>query len=341
MTEKPKPIVTMDELATLANVSVSTVSRALAGSSLVNAKTRNRIIALAEQHQFQVNEQARNFRLKKNGVISVVMMADAKSGQHVSDMFFLEMLGALADSLSANGYDLLLAHVPVEEVNQVHNHRAWRQSDGMMFVGQGTQHDYLNELADRGKPLVVWGAGLADTRYCCVGIDNELGGYLATRHLLNLGRERIAFFGDRQFPEPQLRFHGYLRALAEKGIEPDPALHHAIPFDMAHANVIIADLLQGKLAFDSVFCCSDLIAISAIDAISEYGLRIPEDIAVVGFDDITLATYSRPPLTTVRQNIAQGGRIMVRKLLAQVNGEAVTPATLKTELVVRRSSGAW
>ena len=95
------------------------------------------------------------------------------------------------------------------------------------------------------------------------------------------------------------------------------------------------------MSFDGAVCCSDLIALSAIAALTESGLRVPEDVAVVGYDDIALAGYSSPSLTTVRQNIVQGGRILVQKLMAQINGDTVTDSVLKTELIVRRSSGAW
>ena len=147
----------MEELAKLAEVSVSTVSRALAGSTLINEKTRTRIVELAEKHHYQINEKARNFRLKKTNVIAVVLMLDVKSEQHISDMFFLEMLGAIADALSSREYDLLLAHTPVQNVLDVSHSRVFRQSDGIIFIGQGNQHEQLNELSQQGNPMVVWG----------------------------------------------------------------------------------------------------------------------------------------------------------------------------------------
>lgn len=331
----------MDELAKLAGVSVSTVSRALAGSTLINEKTRARIRELAEKHHYQINEKARNFRLQKTHVISVVMMLDVKSDQHISDLFYMEMLGAIADALSSQEYDLLLAHEPTENVLQIFHSRAFRQCDGMIFIGQGLQHDKLNELSVHDKPMVVWGAQLPDKKYCTVGADNQLGGYLATKHLLNLGRKRVAFLGDIELPESNERFKGYQKALKEKKIKFDKGLQVHVPFGMDRAKEAIDDLLQQQMNFDGAVCCSDLIAISAMGALNESGVRVPDDVAVVGYDDIVLASYSSPSLTTVRQNISQGGRIIVQKLMAQINGDKVGDTVLNTELIVRRSSGAW
>ena len=156
----------MEELAKVAGVSVSTVSRALAGNPLINAKTRARIADLAAKHNYQINENARNFRLQKTNVIAVVLMLDVKSEQHTSDMFFLEMLGAIADALSVQNYDLLLANSPMTNVLDIHNSRIFRQSDGIVFIGQGNQHNQLNEFSDLDKPMVVWGSNLPDRRYC-------------------------------------------------------------------------------------------------------------------------------------------------------------------------------
>ncbi len=331
----------MEELAKVAGVSVSTVSRALAGNPLINAKTRARITDLAAKHNYQINENARNFRLQKTNVIAVVLMLDAKSEQHTSDMFFLEMLGAIADALSVQNYDLLLVNSPMTNVLDIHNSRIFRQSDGIIFIGQGNQHDHLNTFYELEKPMVVWGSNLPDRRYCTVGADNVVGGYLSTKHLLNLGRKDIVFMGDINMPEPKQRFEGYLKALKEKSIRFDKHLQIDVPFEMSHASEAINDLLQQNVSFDGAVCCSDLIALSAISALTESGLRIPEDVAVVGYDDIALASYSSPSLTTVRQNIVQGGRILVQKLMAQINGDTVTDSVLKTELIVRRSSGAW
>ena len=340
MSQKPrKALTTMQELADLAGVTRGTVSRALSDSPRVNEKTKARIRKLAEKHNYHVNQQARNFRLRKTGVISVVFMLDIKSKQHMSDPFFLEMLGGIADCLAEHDLDLFLAHAPVVDVLELQNSRVFQNSDGVIFIGQGTQHEKLNIVANSDKPIVVWGAPMPGQAYCRVGGDNVTGGYLATKHLLENGRRNIAFFGDIKLPEIALRFSGYKKALDEQGIEFDPGLQIDVPFEMQHARESINTFLAGDSMFDAAVCSSDVMALSVIATLNESGREVPGDVAVVGYDDIGLASYGNPSLTTIRQNIRSAGRVLVESLLKIIDGEQVDNTTLPSELVVRQSSG--
>lgn len=338
MSEKKNTITQMQELADLAGVSRATVSRALNDSPLVNNKTKKKIRALAKKHNYTVNAAARNFRLQKSKVISVVFMLDIESHQHMSDPFFLEMLGGIADSLAEHDYDLLLAHAPVRNILELQNSRLFQQSDGVIFIGQGKQHDHLNKIAKTNKPIVVWGGNMPDKQYCLVGSDNLRGAYLSTRHLLDNGRKHIAFFGNVNSPEQAQRYAGYKKALSEKKITIDKRLQINVPFDMQHARETISELLESKASFDAAVCCSDVMALSAITTLNEHGLSVPNDVAVVGYDDIGLASYSSPPLTTVRQNIHRAGRVLVESVLSIINGETVPDTTLTSELIIRQSS---
>ena len=340
MSQKPrKALTTMQELADLAGVTRGTVSRALSDSPRVNEKTKARIRKLAEKHNYHVNQQARNFRLRKTGVISVVFMLDIKSKQHMSDPFFLEMLGGIADCLAEHDLDLFLAHAPVVDVLELQNSRVFQNSDGVIFIGQGTQHEKLNVVAHSDKPIVVWGAPMPGQAYCRVGGDNVTGGYLATKHLLENGRRNIAFFGDIKLPEIALRFSGYQKALDEQGIEFDPGLQIDVPFEMQHARESINTFLAGDSMFDAAVCSSDVMALSVIATLNESGREVPGDVAVVGYDDIGLASYGNPSLTTIRQNIRSAGRVLVESLLKIIDGEQAEDTTLPSELIVRQSSG--
>ena len=337
---KAKSRITMQQLADIAGVTRGTISRALSDSPRVNEKTKSRIRALAKEHNYQVNQRARNFRLQKTGVISVVFMLDIKSEQHMSDPFFLEMLGGIADCLAEHDLDLFLSHAPIADILELQGSRVFQNSDGVIFVGQGEQHSELNALANSDTPMVVWGAEMPDQSYCRVGGDNAEGGYIATNHLLELGRRHIAFFGDVNLPEIALRFSGYKRALKEHGVKFDPGLQIEVPFEMEHARDAIEELLASRTNFDAAVCSSDVMALSAIATFNESGLRVPADIAIVGYDDIGLARYSSPTLTTVRQNIRWGGRVLVESLLSLLNGQTVADTTLSSELIVRQSCGA-
>ena len=339
MSGKPrKQVTSLQDLADLAGVSRATASRALNDNPVISAKTRKKLQALAAKHGYSINRQARDFRLQRTGVISVVFMLNVESEQHMSDPFFLDMLGGIADALAEHDYDLYLAHAPIENVLDLSGSRVIQQSDGVIFIGQEEQHEELNELAARGTRMVVWGYPVAEKIYVVVGGDNVGGGYKVTQHLLELGRSRVAFFGTTNNPENEARYEGHLQALREAGIEPDPMLKIDVPFEIHHARDVIADVLEAKVDLDSVVCASDVIALATLSTFQELGLRVPDDISVVGYDDISLAAYSSPQLTTVRQNIRHAGRILVESILGLIRGEDVPDTTLASELVVRKSS---
>jgi DNA-binding LacI/PurR family transcriptional regulator len=209
----------------------------------------------------------------------------------------------------------------------------------VIFIGQERQHEQLNQLAGQACPIVVWGHPVSGKRYTVVGGDNFHGGLQATAHLLDNGRQRIAFFGDTLNPENAARFAGYQQALSERGVAYEPSLQFDVPFSMEQARDTIKDLLLQRTDFDAVVCVSDVMALATVSAMQRYGLQIPKDIAVTGYDDIGLAAYSSPTLTTVRQNIGKAGEILVDTLLRMMDGEQPGDITLPTELIVRESSG--
>ena len=337
---KPKKITNLQELADLAGVSRATASRALNDNPVISSKTRKKLQDLAKKHGYSINQKARDFRLQRTSVIAVVFMLDIESEQHMSDPFFLDMLGGIADALAEHDYDLLLAHAPIKNVLDLQDSRVMRQSDGIIFVGQGKQHEQLNRLAQEDNRIVVWGYPVPDKNYVVVGGDNVGGGYAATKHLLELGRRKIAFFGDIDNPENAARHEGYVKALHERGVPIKQELEVNVPFDMQGAREVIVEFLDSGNEPDAVVCISDVMALAALSTFQDVGLRVPQDIAVVGYDDISLAAYSSPALTTVRQNIRHAGRILVESVLGLIRGEDVPDTTLSSELVYRKSSGA-
>lgn len=335
-----KTVRSLQDLADLAGVSRATASRALNDSLMISAKTTKKIKALAKKHHYTINRRARDFRLSKTSVISVVFMLDIESKQHMSDPFFLDMLGAIADTLAEYDYDLLLAHAPITDVLALRNSRVFKQSDGVIFIGQGQQHEELKQLASEENRIVVWGYPVADKNYVVVGGDNFGGAYQATRHLLGMGRRRIAFFGNTDNPENAARYDGYQAALSEHGIAIVPELKIDVSFEMQAAQEMIIEVVESKLYLDGVVCATDVMALAAISTFEEMGVQVPEDIAVVGYDDITLAAYSSPPLTTVSQHIPEAGRVLVESVMKLINGESVPDTILDCDLVVRKTSGA-
>ena len=329
----------MADIARLAGVSVSTVSRALNGSTLINESTRVRIGELARSLNYTINESAKNLRLQRNQTIAVVVPYDAQSRQHISDPFFLSMVGSLADALTDRGYDMLLSRVDAEALDSVSALFDAGRAVGIVLIGQWRHHDQLNALAARQVPVVVWGGQLPQQLYCTVGGDNLLGGRLATQHLLGLGRRRILFLGDVQLPEVNLRLEGYRQALAKAGLDFDEAYVRNVPFEEEHARLAIeAQVVANAPPFDAIFASSDLIAILAMRALRLSGRRVPQEVAVVGYDNITLAAYADPPLSTIHQPVAEAGAELVNALTQLIAGVPQAPRVLPVTLVVRQSA---
>ena len=330
----------MADIARLAGVSTSTVSRALSRSPLVNDETRTRIEELARSLNYTINVGAQNLRLKQNRTVAVVVPYDVATRQHLSDPFFLSMLGSLADALTDRGFDMLLSRVDAEQLDSAAQIYDTGRVLGVILIGQWRHHDQLNQLAARHVPIVVWGAQLPQQLYVTVGSDNVTGGFLATEHLIKSGRKRIAFFGDIQLPEVAHRYEGYCKALKQYGIELDDNLVIPASFIEEGGRLAVEELCRRAIPFDSLFACSDLIAMTAINTLRDKQYRVPDDIAVVGYDDIELARYFHPSLTTIRQPIAAAGQALVEALLSLAEQKPTQPRLLQTQLMCRASSGS-
>jgi DNA-binding LacI/PurR family transcriptional regulator len=328
----------MDDIARLAGVSRATVSRALNQSSLVNDETRTRITELARSLNYSINVGASNLRLQRNHTVAVVVPYDTQTRQHISDPFFVSILGSLADALTDRGHDMLLSRVDAERLDLAAQLEASGRAIGIILIGQWHHHDQLNELAARRVPIVVWGARLTQQIYCTVGGDNIAGGALATEHLISTGRRHIAFFGDPELPEVGHRYKGYVPALKQHAVAFDSRLVRRAAFAEGSARRAVEELIAEKVHFDAIFASSDVLAMRAVRTLREHGLLVPSDVGVVGYDDIELAQYFHPSLTTIRQPITEGGEILVDALLAMVAGGHPNSATLHTELIVRESS---
>jgi DNA-binding LacI/PurR family transcriptional regulator len=325
----------MADIARLSGVSVATVSRALNGSSLVNAETRERVTDLARSLNYSINIGAKNLRLKQNKTVAVVIPYDTGARQHLSDPFFLSMLGSLADTLTERGYDMLVSRVDADRLDLVAALFDSGRAAGIILIGQWRHHDQLNDLARRRVPMAVWGAKLPQQFYCTVGSDNVEGGRLATQHLLAQGRRHIVFLGDRNLPEVAQRLQGYTEALQAAQLIQYDDLVIPTDFTAGGGERAVADLLAKGTRFDAIFAASDLLAMTAINMLRRQSIHVPHDVAVVGYDDIELASHVHPPLTTVRQPIGIAGRTLVDIFIKIVEGEDPDSVLLPTQLVIR------
>ena len=334
--EKGRKRMQMTDIARMAGVSASTVSRALSGSPLIPEATRTRITELARSLNYRVNVGAANLRKRDVQTVGVVFLGD--SLQMISDPFLLSILGTVADALDQRGMSLLLSRMHDETQHLMGTMVESGQVSGLIVIGQLTWHQHLNELARQGLPMAVWGATLPDALYPVVGGDNAQGGYLATRHLIAQGCRRIAFFGDTSHPEAGLRYQGYARALAEAGLPLDPRLLQSFLFGDTRIREVIDGWLNQHLEFDAIFASSDVTAISLMGALRERGVAVPEQVRLVGYDDIALAEHVHPPLTTVRQPTLEAGRALVELLFEAQAGQPRRTVLLPTHLIERDSS---
>jgi DNA-binding LacI/PurR family transcriptional regulator len=339
-TRRAQPATRMADLGKLAGVSASTVSRALAGSPLVAKARREEILKLARERGYVINSMARNLRLKRTQSLSVVIPLGHESGQPLTDPFFVQMLGHLADEITARGYGMLLQKILPPMDGWLDKLIASQRSDGVIVIGQSTEHRALEAAAKHYLPLVVWGGHLTHQHYCSVGSDNVGGARTAVEHLLQTGRRRIVFLGETVAPEMRQRYEGYELALARapRGSAAPRAVSAHLTADTAYESMRAA--IREGLRFDAVFAATDVIAFSAMRAIVASGLTVPGDVAVVGFDDISLASHVTPTLTTVRQDLQRGAKTLVELLFRRIDGEATPSATMPAELIVRESSAA-
>lgn len=337
MADDTRPI-TQADIAREAGVSTGTVSRALSGGNLVNKETRERIETLAAAKNYKPNLFARNLRTRKTGAIAVVIPLGHATEQHISDPFFTVMLGYLADNLSERGHDLLLSRVIPSGPEWINNYIDTGRVDGIIVIGQSNQSEVLNQAGSRYAPLVVWGAKRPSQSYCTVGSDNRVGGLIATVHLLERGCKKIAFFGDPSAPEIEQRYEGCRAGCSAAGMkEKVQLLATHLTADSAYET--ISTFLDAGNIPDGIVAASDVIAMSALRALGERGIAVPERVKVTGYDDLGLARHTRPPLTTVRQDLELSAKYLVDTLFKRIAGEKTASVVLNPRLIVRESTG--
>lgn len=324
-------------LARLAGVSAGTVSRALSGKSVVNAETRQRIQALADQHGFRPNQMARRLRVQRTGVIGVVVPLGHERRQHLSDPFFMTMLGHLAEAVTEAGYDLMLSRIIPDADDWLGRIVDSGLHDGVLLIGQSDQFEAIEQVARRYRPLVVWGSVVAGQVHCAVGVDNRRGGRMAGERLVARGCRRLAFLGETRTLELAERYKGLCDAAAAAGLAPPVALDTHLASDVMSEEIAAhLDAVAGRV--DGIAAASDVIAMHTLRLLADRGIAVPGQMPVTGFDDLPLAEQTVPRLTTVRQDIVAGARAMAQALFARIGGEDAPSVEMAPELVERGSA---
>ncbi len=330
---------TIEDIARLAGVSKSTVSRALSDSPLIGQETKERVQTIARQHNFQVNVAAQRLSKMESKTIAFVTCVDPYHPFSMTDLFGLEMLGAISTALAMNHYDLLMAHVNPNDVSWISQYMATGRADGFILMTSTRKNYHIHALIDSHAPFIVWGSPLPRQSYCSVCGDDFTGGKLATEHLLKAGRRKIAFLGGPADElEVQRRYEGFETAMLAANCPPEQALVVHADWMADTASNVTRRLLAQAPDMDAIFVNSDVMAIAAIDVLHATGRQVPEDVAIVGYDNLSIAAISHPALTTISQNLPLAGRLLAENLIQYLQKGVVTNVSVPVELVVRQSA---
>jgi len=334
---------TSRDIARLAEVSQATVSRALRNSPLVKPETRERIASIARQLHYRADRNAAGLRSRRSQTLALLLFEESVVDAQINP-FFLSMLGHITRATARRGLDLLVSFQQLSD-DPYTDYQLSNRADGLILLGYG---DYvvsmprLRRLVDSGANFVIWGPVIDGMPGQYVCSDNAGGAELATRHLLGLGRRRVAYIGSwtDHWPEFQQRWIGYERALRQAGLEPETTLQVEAQSSEQEGYAAACRLLDAGARFDAVFAASDLIAVGVIGALRDRGLRVPDDVGVVGFDDIAAAAHFNPPLTTVQQDTRRAAEMLVENLIRIIAGESIESALIEPHLIVRASCGS-
>lgn len=338
-------MVTSEEVARLAGVSRATVSRILNGSARVSDEARERVRAAIDTLGYEPDVIAQSLVRQHSRVIAVSLFPEEEErplshlGQ-TAHYFYLGVLENIEREAAALGYDLLLLSRPRGKSPENYlRSLLTRRVAGviMLHASEARTHAFIHStIATVFVDRIIQGSHAT-----YVKADNIGGTCQATEHLLALGHKRIALIMGQTTDLSGLeRLLGYQQALSQAGVAPDVGLVRQSGWNVDEAYDSAVTLLAERRDFTAIVAGSDFMAIGILRALTEQGLRVPEDISLVGFDDIDFCQYTNPPLTTVRQDRVAMGRGIVQKVVALIEGsEAVPQLILPTELIVRQSTG--
>ncbi len=329
---------TIHDVASLAGVSIATVSRVINGTSLVSEVKAKRVREAITALSFIPHSAARGLATKKTKTIGLIL-------PEISGFYFSPLLRGVEECLRGKGYDLLVqstvatpegTEIPILKLGD-HN------TDGLLVFAASMSEAEIARLHLRGFPMVLLHQSPPQgLPIPCVTIENKAGAIKIINHLIDVhGYKKIALLaGPESEEDSHWRELGYREALSSHQIPFDPELIFEGHFDTSVAQASVSEMLNRGISIDAIFTGDDDSATGAITAIKHAGLRVPEDIAVVGFDDVYISQYLSPPLTTIHAPIEQAGYAAAQQLIRLIHQENVEPLVLlPTELIIRRSCG--
>ncbi|MGP0585441.1 LacI family DNA-binding transcriptional regulator [Paenibacillus timonensis] len=329
---------TIKDIARAANVSHMTVSRALNNSPLIKEETKRKILEIAEQLHYVPNVNAKSLVLQRSHTIGLFFTSMV---QGTSSSFLAEAIRGVGQEVGVQ-YNLFLRGIDdFEDFSSIHR----RRFDGILLMSQSELDDaFIRHVREQGIPLVVLNRNVGDPGMINFVSNDREGAFAMTRHLVDSGHTRIALVeGIAGYKSTQERKEGYLGAMTSADLEVRREWIVEGRYDVESGYLAMGRLMALSLEErpTAVFCCNDDMAIGAMKAAAEEGLRIPSDVSIVGFDDIGFSLYTNPPLTTVQRPIEQISRMGARKILELIEAPATGGelVLLDTRLVCRESAG--
>ncbi|MGG4142630.1 LacI family DNA-binding transcriptional regulator [Paenibacillus algorifonticola] len=331
-------MVTIKDIAKKANVAISTVSYVLNGTKNVKPETKERIMNAIKELNYHPSMAARSLKSRKTLTIGIVV-------PDISNAFFTEIIRGIEDLFNEHAYSVILCNTDEDQAKELRylNTLFEKDIDGLIFLGTGKNRDVFNNRKD--FPVVVVDRKVVDKKagesFSSVMIDNVHGGFEATNFLLSQNRSEVMLvIGDLSIQNSRDRLEGYKKALALHGVAYDESLVYECKVSHEAGYVFMDKLLEKPFAYRSIFAANDLLALGIMKALFQKGYRIPEDIAIVGYDNIPTSYLVVPALTTINQPKYQMGKKAGELLLKKINAEShlVEHIVLKPELVIREST---
>lgn len=330
---------TIKEVSRYAHVSPSTVSRVLNGTAVVNAETKERVLEAIAELNYEPNAFARGLATNRSGGIGVVV-------NKVTSPYYGGMIEGIEAVVEEHGMHLIVSsgHANALKERQAVEYLKQRRADALILQLEAVSDDELLEWLEhenfKDTPVILLGRYIAELKDRCIHLDNEQGGYLATKHLIDCGHKKIAHIsGPLRMKDSRYRLEGYKRALTTSGLSFDENYVVEGQFTAQSGQAVIKLLLDKKPDMTAAFIANDLMAAGALRSLREEGIDVPTDFALVGYDDVLIAQYLFPELTTIQQPIADMGRAAANLALSLLFEKSLTEEQtyFKPQLIRRQS----
>lgn len=305
---------TIYQVSELAGVSLATVSRVMNNNARVSENTRNKVLAAMEQLGYRPNSIAQSLASNRSNSVGILV-------SELHGPFYGEMLSGIENECRAAGKHVIIAAGHSEEASEKDGIEFLisRSCDALILHVEAVSDNYLIKLASGNMPVVLINRFIPQLADNCISLDNELGGYLATKELLQQGHTQLAYMaGPMWKSDAKDRYNGHLRAMAEYGLSFNPALLAEGDFQDSSGSACMQQLLAKGIPFTALVCANDEMAAGAMEVARAQGLNVPQDLSIVGFDNLILARYIYPKLTTIDYPIGEMGRMAARWVLKNI-----------------------